>query len=77
MSLLLKSDSNPLPLSVSPPKDFHLFKMIEISNHTWTDLPLSTDLTLVACTIFSVLMDQDTKVNIKLQTFSIKVTFKV
>lgn len=77
VSLLLKPDSNPFPLSVPPPKDFHLFKMIEISNHTWTDLPLSTDLTLVACTVFSVLMDQDTKVNIKLQTFSVKVTFKV
>lgn len=77
VSLLLKPNSNPLLLSVPPPKDFHLFRVIEISNHTWTDLPLTIDLAAVACTIFSVLMDQDTQVSIKFQALSIKVTFKV
>lgn len=77
VSVLLKPNSNPLPLSVLPPKDFHLFRVIEISTHTWTDLTLTVDLGLVACTIFIVLMDQDTKVGIKFQTSSTKVTFKV
>lgn len=38
---------------------------------------LTIDLAVVACTIFSVLMDQDTQVSIKFQALSIKVTFKV
>lgn len=77
VSLPLKPNSNHLPLSVPPPKDFHLVRVIEIPNHTCTDVPLTIDLALFACTIFSFLMDQDTKVRIKFQALSIKVTFKV